>query len=118
MKSLDDKSTYSREYELGGPEVLTLEEIERRTMEAIGARRYMIRFPLPILSGIVKVMERILPSPPVTNSLLELLAVSNVTTQNAIKEFVSDPRPFLPEYTSVYMRDFRISDTLARFFTR
>ncbi|MGW8249260.1 MAG: complex I NDUFA9 subunit family protein, partial [Anaerolineales bacterium] len=37
VKSLNDDSTHAQEYELGGPEVLTLEEIERRTLQAVGA---------------------------------------------------------------------------------
>jgi NADH dehydrogenase len=115
VKALADPETYGKEYELGGPEILTLEEIERRTMQALGARRIMIRFPMPLLKAIVAVMEKALPNPPVTRSLLELLAVSNVTTNNAIDKFVSEPRPFTSENTRAYMRDFRVSDTLARF---
>jgi uncharacterized protein YbjT (DUF2867 family) len=36
VKALQDDETIGKEYELGGPEILTLEEIERRTLE--GAR--------------------------------------------------------------------------------
>ncbi len=97
VKALDDPGTICKEYELGGPEVLTLEEIERRTLKALGARRLMVRFPMPLLRIVVSLMEALLPAPPVTRSLLELLAVSNVPTTNAILQFVSDPRPFRPE---------------------
>ena len=41
------QAQWGTEYELGGPEVLTLEEIERRTLQAIGSKRWMIRFPMP-----------------------------------------------------------------------
>jgi uncharacterized protein YbjT (DUF2867 family) len=118
LKALDDPTTFHQEYELGGPEVLTLEQIERRTLKAIGARRWMIPFPLPLLRLIVALMEALLPAPPVTRSLLELLAVSNVTTKNEINRFVSAPRPFTPENTQEYMRTFKVSDTLKQFFGR
>lgn len=118
VKSLDDAETIGQEYELGGPEILTLEEIERRTMKALGANRLMIRFPMPLLRMIVTLMEAILPSPPVTRSLLELLAVSNVTENNAIHRFVADPRPFTAENVAPYMRDFRVGDTVRQFFTK
>ncbi len=118
VKSLDDAETIGQEYELGGPEILTLEEIERRTMKALGANRMMIRFPMPLLRLIVALMEAILPSPPVTRSLLELLAVSNVTENNAIHRFVAEPRPFTAENAAPYMRDFRVGDTVRQFFTR
>jgi NADH dehydrogenase len=118
VKSLDDPQTTGREYELGGPEVLTLEEIERRTLQALGAKRIMVRFPLPLLSLIVTLMEKLLPNPPVTRSLLELLAVSNVPSDNAIRKFVAEPRPFTPENIAPYMRQFRVRETLAQFMGR
>ena len=101
--------------QLGGPEVLTLEEIERRTLKALGKQRLMIRFPMPLLRAFVFIMETLLPNPPVTRSLLELLAVSNVTTDSAIYRFVSQPRPFTPENAAEYMRKFRVKDTIAQF---
>lgn len=116
VKSLDDAGTFKKVYELGGPEVLTLEEIERRTLQAVGARRTLVRFPMPLLRSIVTVMEKVLPAPPVTRSLLDLLEVSNVTTDNAIKQFVPDPKPFTPENTAVYMQSFRVRETIAQFF--
>jgi uncharacterized protein YbjT (DUF2867 family) len=115
VKALDDPGTIGKEYELGGPEVLTLEEIERRTLAAVGARRLMLRFPMPLLRVAVMLMETLLPTPPVTRSLLELLAVSNVTTANAIHHFVTDPRPFTAENAAPYMRQFRAGQTLAQF---
>jgi uncharacterized protein YbjT (DUF2867 family) len=113
--ALDDDSTIGKEYELGGPEILTLEEIERRILKALGARRLMIRFPMPVLRGVVSLMEKLLPNPPVTRSLLELLAVSNITKNNAIKNFVENPRPFTIENIRPYMREFRVSQTFKQF---
>lgn len=115
VKALDDPETVGQEYELGGPEVLTLEQIERRTLQAIGARRTMVRFPMPLLRFAVALMEGLLPAPPVTSSLLELLAVRNVTTHNAIRRFVPQPQPFTAQNAAPYMRQFRVKDTLAMY---
>ncbi len=115
IKALDDPETIGKEYELGGPEILTLEEIERRTLQALGARRWLVRFPMPVLRLFVALMEALLPVPPVTRGLLELLAVSNVTSENAIHKFVTEPRPFTPENIAPYMRQFRVRDTLKQF---
>jgi NADH dehydrogenase len=114
-KALDDPGTIGQEYELGGPEVLTLEEIERRTLKAVGARRLMVRVPLPVMQVIVTLMEKLLPAPPVTRSLLELLAVSNVTSKNDVYRFVSEPRPFTAQNAAPYMSQFTVRDTLARY---
>jgi NADH dehydrogenase len=117
-KSVDDPNTTGHEYELGGPEVLTLEEIERRTLEAVGARRRLVPVPRPALNLVVTLMESILPNPPVTRSLLELLAVDNVPERNEIGRFVTEPRPFNPQNTAGYMRQFTLRQTLAQFFGR
>ena len=116
VKSLEDPSTFQKEYELGGPEILTMEEIERRVLTALGTRRFLIPIPRPILRGVVTLMEAVLPQPPVTRSLLELLAVDNVTKNNAINQFVTDPRPFTPDNARPYMKEVRVGATLAQFF--
>ncbi len=118
LKALLDADAIGREFELGGPEVLTLEEIERRTLTAVGASRVMVRFPMPLLRVIVALLEALLPAPPVTRSLLELLAVSNVTKQNALTKFVPKPRPFTPENVSSHMANFKASSTVAQFLGR
>ena len=118
VKSLDDRATIGQGYELGGPEVLTLEEIERRTLAAIGRRRLLIPFSRPLLTLVVALMEALLPAPPVTRSLLELLAVDNVPQHNAIHRFVAEPRPFSSENIAPYMRQFRVRQTLARFIKK
>lgn len=118
VKSLHDPATIQQEYELGGPEVLTLEEIEQRTLQALDKKRIMVRMPMGLIKLAVAAMETLLPSPPVTRSLLELLAVPNVTTNNQIGRFVDQPRPFTAENAAPYMRQFQVRQTLAQFFAR
>jgi NADH dehydrogenase len=116
IKAVDDPKTIGREYDLGGPEVLTLEEIERRTLQAVGARRLMVPLPKPLIRLVVTLMETLLPAPPVTRSLLELLAVSNVTERNSIHQFVADPKAFTPDLVGSYMHRFTVRQTLSQFF--
>jgi uncharacterized protein YbjT (DUF2867 family) len=115
VKSLDDPSTIHQDLEIGGPEVLTIAEIEKRTLQAVGAKRIMIPFPIPLLRAIVAVMS-LLPAPPVTSSLLDLLAVDNTTRNNALGRFVAQPNPFTAENAAPYMRQFKLGDTLRQFF--
>ena len=118
VQSLTDDTTLLQELELGGPEVLTLEEIERRTLQALKAQRLMIRFPLPVLRLIVAAMQIALPNPPVTSSLLELLQVSNVPADNKLPRFVSSPTAFTVENIRPYMRSFRVGQTLRLYLGR
>ena len=116
VKSVDDPATVNQDLELGGPEVLTIAEIEQRTLQAIGARRKMIRTPIPVLRVVVKLMELALPASPVTTSLLDLLNVNNTTQNNALGRFVAQPRPFTAENVAPYMRLFKLGNTLKQFF--
>jgi uncharacterized protein YbjT (DUF2867 family) len=116
VSALDDPQTIGKVYELGGPEILTLEEIERRTLKAIGAHRAMIPFPIALLRVVVGLMETLLPAPPITRSLLELLAVPNVPQENRLQAFVEAPKPFTAENAAPYMRQFTVSQTLRQFF--
>jgi len=116
VKSIDDPNTIHQEYELGGPEILTLEEIERRTLEALGAKRKLVPVPKSFIKLVVVLMEKLLPNPPVTRSLLELLAISNVTSENAITKFVEKPKPFTAQNIAPYMRQFNARQTISQFF--
>jgi len=116
VKSVDDPATVNQDLELGGPEVLTIAEIEQRTLQAIGARRGMIRMPIPVLRVVVKLMELVLSASPVTTSLLDLLNVNNTTQNNALGRFVAQPKPFTAENAAPYMRQFKLGNTLRQFF--
>jgi uncharacterized protein YbjT (DUF2867 family) len=118
FKSLEDKNTYRQQYEIGGPEILTLEEIERRTLEAMGTRRIMVPFPKPLLKTAVGLIEKVLPNPPVTQSLLELLQVDNVTSENTVYQFVENPKAFTPDAIKGYMQEFKARDTLSQYLGR
>ncbi len=116
-RSLDDESTIGKELGLGGPEVLTMGEIEKRVLDAMNAKRALIPVPLGLLRVPVFVMEKVLPGSPVTTSLLDLLAVKNTVPDNAlIAHFGMQPKAFAGENIA-YLRDNRPGQTLRQFFT-
>jgi uncharacterized protein YbjT (DUF2867 family) len=116
LRCLDDPGTIGKEYELGGPEVLTYEEIVRRVLRALHTRRLTVKVPVPLLRPVVKLMEIALPNPPVTTGLLDMLKVDNVIARNALTEvFGITPRPFTPDNLG-YMRQFSTVGSLKRLF--
>ncbi|MYD10410.1 MAG: complex I NDUFA9 subunit family protein [Chloroflexi bacterium] len=115
VRCLDDAGTIGAELALGGPEVLTLGEIERRVMAALGARRLLVPVPVALLRPAVRVMQALLPGSPVSTSLLDLLAVPNTVPDNAlVKRFGMTPIPFAGEHIQ-YLNDNTLGDTLAIF---
>ena len=115
IRSLDDDSAIGKELALGGPEVLSLGEIERRIIEAMNMRRLLIPAPLWLLRPVVLVMQALLPGSPVSSGLLDLLSVPNTVADNAlVNHFGIQPIPFSGEHIR-YLNDNTAGDALAKF---
>lgn len=117
VRSLDDDGTIGQEFELGGPEVLTLKDIEQRTLAAMNTQRVLINAPVGLLRPAVWVMERALPGTPVNGTLLELLKMPNVVQDNAlVSYFKMTPRAFSGDNIA-YLKQATAQTALKRFFT-
>lgn len=117
VRSLDDDGTIGKEFEIGGPEVLTLGDIEKRIIDALGTNRIMIPAPVWLLRPAVFVMENTLPGSPVSSGLLELLAVPNTVPNNALVEYFDmEPIPFAGEHIT-YLNDTSAGQALRKFTT-
>jgi uncharacterized protein YbjT (DUF2867 family) len=117
VRSLDDAGTIGKEFELGGPEVLTLEEIERRILKAMGTSRALIPAPAGLLKLPVIIMQNTLPGAPVNTTLLELLKVPNVVKENAlVTYFRMTPKPFSGENIA-YLKQNTAGIALKKMFT-
>jgi NADH dehydrogenase len=116
VRSLDDDNTIGKEFELGGPDVLSLGEIEKRISAVVGGPRVFFPAPTWLLRAPVFIMEKTLPGTPVNSSLLDLLAVPNTVKDNAlVSYFKIQPRAFSGANIA-YLRDNNVGDTLRKFF--
>lgn len=116
IRCLDDDGAIGAELALGGPEVLSLGEIERRVIDALGTWRLLLPTPVALLRPAVMLMQALLPGSPVSTSLLDLLAVPNTVPDNAlVNRFGMKPIPFAGEHIA-YLKDNTVGDTLAKFF--
>ena len=96
--ALAESDTIGQAYALGGPAQLTLRQMVERVLVAMDARRFLIPLPTAILRPLIALVQRILPSPPVTTELLDLLKLDNVVEGNALRDvFGIVPTPFAPE---------------------
>lgn len=85
-------------YEVGGPEVVTYREIVDRVMRATGKRRLKLSLPVPLLSALTAVTDRILPIFPVSHDQVRSLGVPNVAGEGSLTPFGLEPRPFELSY--------------------
>lgn len=103
--SLEKRETVGRIYELGGSIPLTLRQITERILSAMGTSRTLVPVPLAMLRPIVALAQRLLPNPPFTSSLLDLLAIDNTVADNALTDsFGVTPIPFAGDELSYVRR--------------
>jgi hypothetical protein len=80
--------------------------------------RKLVGVPVGMLRPVVAIAERLLPSPPVTTGLLELLAMDNVVPENDLTTHLGiDPIPFAPEEL-LYLRETTVASALKSLFRR
>lgn len=116
VRCVDDDGAVGKEFALGGPEVLTLQEIERRIFKAMGTNRILIPGPAWLLRPAVFVMEKTLPGTPVNRTLLELLKVPNVVIDNAlVSYFQMQPRAFAGENIA-YLKNVTAGEAIRKIF--
>jgi NADH dehydrogenase len=118
VRAIEDDSTIGKELIFGGPEVLTLGDIERRIIfDALKTWRWLVSVPVWLLRPAVIVMQTVLPGSPVNTSLLDLLAVPNTTPRNDLVEtFHMQPKPFSGANLD-YLRNTSAGQALRKFFT-
>lgn len=94
-QALNDPKTIGKTYEVGGPDQLTYEAMVKQILFALRRKRWLLKIPVPVMRPVIKIMEIVLPKPPATTSLLDLLNVDNTAKVNAVeREFGFKPRRF------------------------
>jgi NADH dehydrogenase len=116
--SLEKKATVNQTYELGGAVALTLRQMTERILTAMGTHRTLVPVPVKLLRPLVALAQRLLPNPPVTSSLLDLLALDNTVAHNALTEYFKIvPIPFAADELQ-YLRRITARNALRSLFER
>lgn len=114
--ALERRDTIGRVYALGGPAALTLRQMAERILVAMHERRLIVGVPLAALRPFVALAAMLLPNPPVTPGLLELLDFDNTVPDNAVTTaFGIVPTPFAPEELS-HLREITTREALSSLF--
>jgi NADH dehydrogenase len=82
-------------HEVGGPDLVTYDELLSEAMRGTGKRRPTLHVPVALMKPPAFLMGLVMPDPPVTVSQLDLLAVDNTPRRNALEPvFGVRPRAF------------------------
>jgi NADH dehydrogenase len=110
--ALERSDMPGRSYALGGPAQLSLRQMTERVLVAMDTKRFLVPVPTAVLRPLIAIAQRVLPSPPVTTGLLDLLAIDNVVEGDALRtDFGLVPIPFAPEELA-YLRAITMRDAL------
>ena len=118
IKVLEDDSTIRRSYSIGGSTPLTLRQMTERILIAMNASRILVGVPVGVIRPLVAAGQKLLPNPPVTTGLLDLLEIDNVIEQNDLHDELGiTPVPFAPEEL-LYLQKITVSSALSSLFKR
>lgn len=101
--ALTNPDTIGKTYDLGGPEILTWEQMVRRVAEAVGKNKIMLPMPIGLMKFGAMLFDW-LPFFPATRDQLTMLAEGNTANPAVIEELTGrPPTEFSPENLS-YLR--------------
>lgn len=99
---IDDPAKFSGTFDIGGPEHLAYREIVEELSRAAGYRKPTFSIPMGFMKLSTSILERFLPSPPVTSDQLRLLEQDNICDLRAVEMAFG----FVPERFADALADF------------
>jgi NADH dehydrogenase len=94
VRALQDDSKIGRTFELGGPDVLTYQQMMSTVARAMGKRRLQVPVPPAVMGPAVTAMSWLMETPPVTPDQFRMLRFDSVGKPgSAESEFRFKPRP-------------------------
>jgi uncharacterized protein YbjT (DUF2867 family) len=93
VRALDEPKTAGQLYELGGPEILTYEELLDTIAARLGKKKLKAHVPVGLMKPVVK-LSKPLPKflrPPVTEEQLRMLSLDNCSYDSATSRLIGRP---------------------------
>lgn len=90
-KAVTGDSFLNEIYEIGGPEQLTYEDVTKAIAEVMGIHRPVARMPLLFMKPMARILEAVLPTPPITTDQLIMLQEDNVCSVRDICDACGKP---------------------------
>lgn len=89
-RAVEDAGTRGQTYDLGGPEILTYEQLLDVIAARLGKNPKKVHIPLGLMKTMVSISNRLPESlrPPVTSEQLKMLSIDNSTQYSATAELI------------------------------
>ena len=85
-KAVSNDAYFNEICEIGGPDQLTYEQVTADIAAAMGIKRPKVHIPMAFLKPAAKVLQAILPKPPVTTDQLIMLQENNICSPQDIRD--------------------------------
>ena len=104
VRSLDNPSTFNKEYALGGPQEMSWVEMLECIAAAVGKRKVILPMPISLMKMAAMFFDWI-PAFPATRDQLIMLAAGNTAPDDDLRALIDrEPVPFAAE-SLAYLRD-------------
>jgi uncharacterized protein YbjT (DUF2867 family) len=84
-EAVDNRAADNRVFEIGGPEVLTMEEIIRTGLEVLDRRRFLLPVPKALMKAQATLL-RFLPGPPLTPDAVDFITMDGLADSSELVE--------------------------------
>lgn len=104
VTALQNSETIGKTYELGGPEVLTWEDLVKRVAEGAGKKKSVLPMPIGLMKFAATLFDW-LPFFPATRDQLTMLAEGNVADRAALESLIGRPAAAFSAENLSYLRN-------------
>jgi uncharacterized protein YbjT (DUF2867 family) len=84
-EAVDNRAADNKVFEIGGPEVLTMNEIVRTGLEILGRRRFLLPVPKTLMKAQASLL-RFLPGPPLTPDAIDFITMDGLADSSELVE--------------------------------
>ncbi len=101
-EAVDNRAADNKVFEIGGPEVLTMNEIIRTALEVMGRRRFLLPVP-KVLMKAQSTLLRFLPGPPLTPDAVDFITMDALADGSEVAETLGARLMPLREAMATYL---------------
>lgn len=101
--AVGNPAAIGRTFEIGGPDVMTMDEVIRGALQVAGKRRLLLHNPRPLMKAVASVIQ-FAPGRPLTPGAVDFITMDGIADNSALTETFGLPLTPLRDGLSRYLR--------------